>query len=158
MKALPNTQLTRNFHLYEFIEAQLPFEAVALNWKYITRFDMLKWEEMALELEKDRRLINEHHKPDLFGFDDIGIRITSGFRCIEWELLRGRSGLSQHTICAVDYIPTNVSRSKAIVILKWLYDIQDKTWPGGLAIKHPEQMKTGFIHKDTRKELARWNY
>jgi hypothetical protein len=156
MKAFPNTKLTRNFHLYEFIEAQLPFEAVALNWKNISAFKMDLWERQALEIQRMRNMVNQNFKSDL-GFDEIGIRILSGFRCREWELIRKRSGNSQHTICATDTQPTNCSRDQAIKINLWIHE-QYKDWPGGLAIKHGSGDLVGFIHLDPREGRARWVY
>ena len=139
----------------------MPFEAIAMNWKHIDEFEMYRWEMLALELEKIRKLINEQNKSDL-GFPEIGLRITSGFRCKAWELLRNRSGLSQHTICAADFQAINCSRGQAAGILKSVYSAFDPWWSGGLAIKWPYKTGTmlmlGFVHIDMRGEKARWVY
>jgi uncharacterized protein YcbK (DUF882 family) len=110
MKKYPNNKLTKNFYLYEFIEAQMPFEAIALNWKYIENEEVQQIERIALEVQKLRNLINLEIKSDL-GFPEIGLRITSGYRCKEWELMQKRSGNSQHvTGGAVDIQAINCSR------------------------------------------------
>ena len=161
MRNIPDKRLTKNFMLYEFLEAQLPFEAISLNWKYIQEGDIFGWELLALEFQKLRGLINENFKSDI-GFDDIGIRVTSGYRCKEWELLRGRSGDSQHTKCAGDIQPTNCSRELAVKILHWIYSKYNEFWLGGLAIKNPSKegnaLLIGFVHLDTRGNRARWSY
>ena len=40
MRQIPNHHLTKNFTLYEMIEAQLPYEAVQLNWQNYDDFNM----------------------------------------------------------------------------------------------------------------------
>ena len=156
MRHIPDKQITKHFRLYEFLEAQLPAEAVALNWKNVTIDTVLKAEELALELEKIRSLANSEFKSDL-GFPEIGIRITSGYRCVEWEYIRKRSGDSQHTVMAVDVQPINCSRKQAKEILQFVYDQYSPWWEGGIAISKPKN-KIGFIHIDKRIYKARWKY
>ena len=167
MRNIPDKRLTKNFMLYEFLEAKMPFEAIAMNWRHIQEGDIFGWELLALELQKLRGLVNENFKSDI-GFDDIGIRITSGYRCKEWELLRGRSGESQHTKCAADFQPTNCSRELAVKILHWIYSnnwicsLYNEWWSGGLALKYPSKqgniLLIGFVHLDMRGTKVRWSY
>ena len=161
MRTIPDRQLTKHFRLYEFLEAQMPWEAISMNWKYIQPDHIDRWERMALELEKVRKLVNDNYKSDI-NFPEIGLRITAGYRCKEWELFRGRSGNSQHTICAVDFQPINTSREFAAKILQFVYDKYYHWWAGGLAIKHPSKegniLLIGFIHLDPREKKARWIY
>jgi len=161
MREIENRKLTSHFMLYEFLEAQMPDEAVALNWKYITEDTVYRSEIIALELEKVRKLVNDNFKSDI-GFHEIGLRITSGYRCIEWELLRDRSGNSQHTIMAVDLQPVRCSRELAVKILHFIYVKYNHFWSGGLAIKNPSKqgsiLLVGFVHLDMRDKKARWKY
>jgi hypothetical protein len=161
MRQIADRQLTQHFRLYEFIESQMPDEAVALNWKYFDTSTIMLWEILALELEKTRKLINENFTSDL-GFQEIGIRIAAGFRCKEWELIRGRSGNSQHTICAADIQPVKCSREMAVKILHFIYSKYNEYWKGGLAIKYPSKqgnlLLIGFVHIDIRGKRARWTY
>lgn len=161
MRKIADYQLTKNFRLYEFIEAQMPDEAIALNWKYFDPANIVRWELLALELEKMRKLINDNFKSDL-NFPEIGIRIAAGYRCIEWELIRKRSGQSQHTICAADIQPVRCSREQAVKILHFVFSKYSEYWNGGLALKSPSKqgniLLIGFLHIDTRGKRARWSY
>lgn len=162
MRKAENIRLSENFMLYEFIEAQMPFEAIALNWTHFDQTNILGWQLLAKHLQKFRGLINDNFKSDI-GFADMGLRITSGFRCREWELLRGRSGDSQHCIgYAADIQPTNCSREQAAKIIHWLYSKHNEYWQNGLAIKYPSRegniLLIGFLHLDIRGKRARWTY
>jgi len=161
MRQIRNKQLTKHFWLYEFLEAELPSEAIAMNWDVINSDTVYKAELMALEIEKIRKLVNDNYKSDI-GFQEIGLRITSGFRCREWELKRGRSGNSQHTIMAADFQAINCSREMGANILSWIFEKYDPWWCGGLAKKDPskegKRFFLGFIHIDQRDIKARWIY
>jgi hypothetical protein len=157
MKIYPNNKLTRNFYLYEFIEAQLPSEAIALNWQNIGTDIVQNIEVIALEAQRIRNTLNANFINDL-GFPELGVRITSGYRCKQWELIRKRSGLSQHTTGgAIDFQIINCSRQQSIDLQQWIYK-QYEDWKGGLAIKYAEGDKLGFIHIDNRDGKARWIY
>jgi len=162
MRTVKNKQLTRNFSLYEFIEGQLPAKGVILNWEHIHEMDMVKFEKAAQHAQSIRDLINREFKSDLSP-SEIGLRITSGFRCHTWELLQGRSGNSQHVIAAYDAQPTNCSNEMAVAIISWLLKRFNKDYIGGLAIKKPtvkngKYVLVGFIHFDFRGQRARWEY
>jgi hypothetical protein len=158
MKIYPNNKLTRNFWLYEFIESKLPDEAIALNWQNINTDIVQNIEKIALEAQRIRNTLNANFKSDL-KFPELGVRITSGYRCKEWELIRKRTGLSQHTTGgAIDLQVINCSRNQAIELQKWVYE-QYKDWQGGLAIKWNEGESIGFVHIDGRTTgAARWVY
>jgi hypothetical protein len=162
MKTIPNRKLTNNFSLYEFIEGAMPPEGVATNWKNIAQMNIAKIEEAANHAQTMRNLINREFKSDT-GAAEIGLTITSGWRCKEWELKRGRSGNSQHLIAAYDAIPSNCSKEQAANIINWLFQRFRRNYNGGLAIKQPtlENGKIklpGFIHFDFRGYVARWEY
>lgn len=162
---LPNLKLTANFSLYEFIEAQLPPEAVELNWQHINEMDWPRIEQLANFLQNLRNDMNQVWRA-ANGGREIGIQITSGFRCKAWELIRKRPGSSQHCTAAVDIQPTGCPPEMAAEILRY-YHKKYKTgngWFGGLAIKDPEYdksgriLKVGFLHFDQRGYNARWQY
>lgn len=165
MKTIPNKKLTDNFWLYEFIEANLPPEGIKMNWDNIDQFSEKEALKMAEFLQKIRELINIVFR-DKNGNQEIGIRITSGWRCKEWELFRNRSGKSQHVICAADIQPTNCSNELAVEIIKYLYHVfspRETGHKGGFAIKEPtykdgQIVAVGFAHFDLRKSVARWEY
>jgi len=161
MRHIPNQKLTDHFWLYEFLEAQMPQEAIAMNWKYIKESDIPVWKFLADDLEKMRTLVNENFTSDI-GFPEIGIRISAGYRCKEWELFRGRSGNSQHTVCAADIQPTGCSREQAVKIIHWIFVKYNEWWSGGLAMKSPSKqgniLLIGFLHIDPRNKRARWSY
>lgn len=164
MRTLPNRKLANNFSLYEFIEAQLPAEAIALNWQNIHEVKINEFERLAKFLQKIRDDVNQMFKARNDG-KEIGLRITSGFRCEAWELLRHRSGNSMHCqLAAADVQSTNCPPELAVEILSYFYTKLMRTHEGGLAIKHPDYYKNGkvlrvgFLHFDLRGYRARWTY
>lgn len=164
MKSIPNRKLTANFSLYEFIEDQLPAEAVALNWQHINEMKIPEFEELAKFLQTLRNDINQVWKA-ANGNNEICLQITSGFRCKAWELLRGRNGSSMHCqLAAADVQPTNCPREMASEILMYYHKKYKDKHFGGLAIKHAEFdskgkiLKVGFLHFDFRGYRARWTY
>jgi len=163
MRTIPNRKLTDNFWLYEIIEAQLPKEAVELNWKHIDEFDEANAKKIAEFIQSIRDLINIKFWNRQ---DGIGLRITSGFRCKEWEQIRGRSGNSRHTKSdAVDVQPI-CPPELAVEIIQYLYEIfspRKTGHRGGFAIKKPTYqdgkiIAVGFAHFDLRPTVARWEY
>lgn len=165
MRTIPNRKITDNFSLYEFIEATLPAEAVALNWKHISEFREAEFIKLANFLQSLRNSINQQFRAENNG-NEIGLRITSGFRCKAWERLRKRSGDSQHTIAAADVQPTNCSPQLAVKIMDHLckkYHPRTTGHFGGFAIKRPDIengriLRIGFLHYDLRGWTARWEY
>ena len=72
--------------------------------------------------------------------------------------MQKRSGNSQHvTGGAVDIQAINCSREQTVDIHYWIIE-KYKEYNGGLAIKVANNGKLGFIHLDTRGEVARWTY
>ncbi len=160
-KTLDNRQLATNYTLYEFIEGQLPEAGKLMNWKNIAQMDIKNMEKAAAHAQSVRDLINKNFRSDN-DYKEIGLRITSGWRCKEWELHQKRSGNSQHVISAYDAQPVNCSKRQAAEILAWLLQ-HFKNYEGGLAIKKPTFDKgniltPGFIHFDFRGRVARWEY
>lgn len=168
MRTLPDRQLTPNFRLYEFIEAHptRSQEFIAMNWRNIAEFSEENAQRLAEFLQRLVTIINQRYKSDMVKAQ-IGIRITSAFRCKEWELRQGRSGESIHTdSLAVDIQPVNVSPALGVRILAELHrEFRPlKTGhQGGLALKKPtfnskrQITKMGFLHLDFGA-VRRWNY
>ena len=166
-RSIPDRNLTKNFRLYEFIESHPTgsLEFIKMNWRNISQFDQRKAYLMAEHMQWVRNLINERYRTSNNGAE-IRIRITSAWRCMEWELKQGRNGSSEHTRIAVDFQPQTFSPELAVRILDDLH----KEWydttlghQGGLAIKRHEMdankrvIKLGFIHLDFGP-TRRWNY
>jgi len=166
-RTLPDRSLTRNFRLYEFIESALPFQAVWLNWKYINEFQEHEYQRLAEYMQCVRNMINAEFRQGNGG-NEIGIRVTSGFRCLAWEMIRNRPGTSQHTVlAAADIQPTGCRPAMAVEILAWLfqkYSPISHGHKGGFAIKNPtldangKILSVGFAHFDLRAQVARWEY
>ncbi len=166
MRSLKNRNLSENFTLYEFIEARLPIEGVTLNWKNINEFRQQEYMKLAQVLQDVRYTVNSAFRAENKN-KDIGLLITSGFRCKAWELIRGRNGTSQHTVAAAaDIQPLGCSDELSAKIMKFLYDMEwhrERGHQGGFAVKWPtyqggKMITRGFVHYDTRKAVARWTY
>lgn len=86
----------------------------------------------------------------------IGIRPLSWWRPKRWEILRKRSGGSQHVFGhGVDFIVTGVKSEDYDKIMLWIWnDIRD--WNGGLARLYKNK-RWSFIHIDLGKK-RRWEY
>lgn len=159
-----NEKLSEHFTLYEFVEGKaLPREAVDLNWQNLNLNLIPRFRELCERLECVRADINERFGNENKG-KTVGLQINAGYRCKEWELRQGRSGLSQHTISAVDVYPTNCSKELANKILEYLekkYWDKNIGWYGGFAVgygKPKGAYNQGFVHFDIRKSVARWYY
>ncbi len=168
MKTIPNRNLTDNFTLYEFIEGQLPPQGIAMNWKNISEMDVDRYATVvAPHAQFIRNLINREFRNDLSN-KEIGLQITSGWRCLDWEYFRNRSGKSQHVHAAYDAQPIGCSKAMAVAIIAWLfakYNDRKTGHSGGFAIKKPTRFKSkpgvekvGFVHFDFRGYPARWDY
>ena len=153
-----NYKLTKNFSLYEYMEGQaMPNEAIKLAWQNFTPEIEEKIKLFMPVVQEIRDWVNVEFRNENQG-KEIGLVITSGFRSKEWEIKQGRSGKSQHTICACDIKAVNCPPLLALDIHKAIYSRWDKVWNGGLAIKYGNINATGFIHIDPRKERKRWVY
>ncbi len=163
MRTIPDKKLTTNFSLYEFIEAKMEQQAVEMNWRNIEQMDIERYEkEVAPHAQSIRDLINREFRSDT-GAKEIGLMITSGWRCREWELFRGRSGEGQHPIAAYDCVPTNCSIKQAASIVGFLQGKFSRSYVGGFAIKTATvkdgaYVSAGFVHFDFRGKIARWRY
>jgi hypothetical protein len=164
-----NIKLTPNFWLYEFIEASpsnnQQFKNIA--WKNIGEFNADNVIRLAQFLQSKRDYVNNMFRAENSG-REIGLKITSAFRPVEWELLQKRSGNSRHTKTdAADIQPINCTPTLAVKIMKHLESIDsplDTGHQGGFAVKHPTYDKKGniqligFLHYDLRGTVARWTY
>lgn len=164
-RPIENIRLTRNFKLYEFIEAH-PFPKsrvgrafIEHNWKHYKEFERNYTVDRSAEFSQWMRdIINERWRADNGG-KEIRLRVTSAFRNSEHEDARKRKG--EHRRTAVDAQPNNVSLQLGVRILSWLHDkLTDHE--GGLAIKHATYEKgilvaMGFVHVDWGLR-RRWKY
>ncbi len=166
MRKLPNKKLSPHFSRWEIIEgAALPREAIKMNWDNIKQYSDEPFEPLLEDMEAIRSLINILYKTHNRG-REIGMRVTSGWRCRQWELQRGRSGNSQHVRAAIDFQPSNCSDQLAVEIMSRMHEIfwaREDGYPGGYAIAYPKRhgnvLKTlGFLHFDRRGQVARWKY
>lgn len=141
---MTNYNLTQHFTLFEMVNAQMPKKCIDLNWQFITDKDIANLKLIAEEMENLRIYVNEP------------LIIKSGFRCLEWEKYRGRSGNSQHRYgLAVDVSCSNLDK---------IYNYyKAQNWLGGLG----DGRHLGFVHVDLRKPDsfqikkncgARWSY
>lgn len=112
-------------------------------------------------VKKAKKYLNWNHIYNLIGcaqewqiirdyFNDIVVVHWGGaFRPLEWELLKGRSGKSQH----VD--ANGIDAHLVNTPLPIVYEFINKTFKsGGRGINIPEN----FIHKDKRPYFAIWRY
>lgn len=147
-------KLTANFTLEEFIEGEMPKEAIKLNYDLITVEQRKNIGLIAEELQK----LRDKTKAE-FGSKFSGFKITSGLRQKEWELKQKRSGNSQHTKgWAVDFQPI-CDKEDYLIIFYWVFK-QLERFKGGVAQKKPDLLRglKGFIHLDLRGSVARWEY
>lgn len=168
MKTFPNEQVTKNFSLYEFIEAHPSGseEFKEIVWSNIAEFNLNNAKRILEFIQRKRDYINSNFR-SLNGGEDIGLKITSGFRPVQWEKLQKRSGTSKHTLSmAVDVQPIKCSPELAVKILQHLYEKdapRDSGHQGGFALKKPVIVNNvvksiGFIHYDLRGVPDRWFY
>lgn len=115
----------------------------------------LQGERIMNEAQMIRNWINDKHPGEN---NNIGMRILSGFRPVEWELYRKRSGKSQHTKGhAIDFIVVGVDAKKAQVYMHEIYNrLVALDWDGGLARLY-KGGRYGFIHIDLGTK-RRWEY
>src|SRR6056297_1526441 len=157
-------KLTENFRLKEFIywadKSSMSDADKVLANKYaqgnFTYEHYVMYKAMAHLLEHVRHVV---HVDDVCNGHHYAIIITSGFRPKVWEKYRGRSGGSQNTICAVDFVVYNKTlgeldyRSTLDVFQDYKYGFN-----GGIAVKYTEDKQGAiFCHIDFGRR-ARWEY
>ena len=158
-----NKNLSDHFTLYEYVEGQaLPHKAIKMNWKAWNNELDIRVGEHIQAIEELRAYLNASHE------GGISIIITAGYRCEAWELYRGRSGNSQHTVCAFDIKAAGRDFNELKDIQDEIYRyFETRKWMSGLAIKHPTEYTLGFVHVDFRQPSdehirrgygARWVY
>lgn len=158
---MKNRQITPHFSLYEFIQGTaMSRQAIDMNMANLHEINEAEMLKILQVLEKIRKEIELEFK------QVIPITITSGFRCQEWEFLKGRGRITRHSSCkAVDFVP-KCEPVLAVKILDYLYNKYNdrvKGWKGGFAIKKPtyergKLVKVGFIHIDNMLPVGRWFY
>ena len=147
-------KLTANFTLEEFIDGEMPKEAIKMNYDLISDEQRKNIGLIAVELQK----LRDKTKAE-FGSKFTGFKITSGLRQKAWELKQKRSGNSQHTKgWAVDFQPI-CANEDYMIIFNWIFK-QLENFNGGVAQKKPNLKAglKGFIHLDLRGSRARWEY
>jgi hypothetical protein len=147
-------KLTTNFSLKEFMEGEMPKEAIKMNYDLISDEQRKNIGLIAIELQK----LRDKTKAE-FGSKFTGFKITSGLRQKAWELKQKRSGNSQHTKgWAVDFQPI-CANEDYLIIFGWVFK-QLENFNGGVAQKKPNLKAglKGFIHLDLRGSRARWEY
>lgn len=167
MRKFKNRQLTKNISLYECIEAHPLGDPVFKQyaWDGIYEFDYDNMVAIASKVQQLRNKINEKYRKRNNG-REITVKITSAFRPLVWEQLKGRIGTSQHAqSTAIDFQPSDCSNSLAVEIINYLHTyLADNGYRGGLAIKRPTYddmgniTRIGFLHLDNRGHSARWSY
>lgn len=154
-------RLQTNYTLHEFLEgSNMPQQAIDMNYEQLTVEQLCKIGMIAFELQKVRDRAKAR-----FGDRLRGLRIVAGLRQKMWELLRDRSGNSEHVEgWAVDVQPICDDEDYA-EIFDWIFN-DNKDWFGGLAKANYnigkkvaiKDKKYGFIHFDLRGIIARWVY
>lgn len=179
-KVLIDRKLTTNFSLYEFIEGvAMPRPSIELNWKTIEEMDskerdalIERYQLVAKRLQALRNEINKRYKAKNSNVQ-IGFRITSGYRCVEWEVSKGRGEKSRHSLSAADFFAHNVKDdalySQIMEDARVILDAQLRELGGlGTYIADLKQQENNivykkrpfrFIHMDHEASRAtRWNY
>lgn len=177
MSRLPNKMLSEFFSRHEVLYAPAWFRdrhglvhrLADVNQKHIDEYNEDAFIDLCQRMDVVRVHMNLAFKSDINPKKDIGLKVSSGWRCYAWELLKGRSGTSQHVVAAVDVQPTNCSMGLAIKIIAWMHEFYSSTeegkgWPGGFAIAKPRRNRKtnhiesiGFAHYDLGR-LRRWKY
>lgn len=166
---IENVKVSRNFMLEEILFGSvMPKEAIKLAKENLTPTIVENYKSFASEIQNIRDYVNIHYESDIDAKKEITLIINAGYRPVQWEKMQGRSGDSQHTICAVDFRFGNVSYELNKEIMEEMYRIYYlKKWMGGLAIKKPTLKSFGFLHLDPRVPSvehlkrgygARWEY
>lgn len=177
MKRVVNEKLSEFFSRHEVLYASAWFRdrhdvvhrLADVNHKHIDEYNEDAFIDLCQRMDVVRVHVNLAFKSDIDPDKHIGLKVTSGWRCHAWELLKGRSGTSQHVIAALDVQPTNCSPELAIKIIAWMHKFYSSTvegqgWPGGFAIARPKYnpktnqlISIGFAHYDLGR-LRRWKY
>ena len=155
---MEKVQLTKNLWLHEFLEGtSMPSEAIAITYEDL---EPAKLARIGVIAERIQNIRNATKKK--FGKRFNGFRVCAGVRVKRWELLRERSGKSQHTEYWTADIQPICKDEDYLEIFNWIYDNFEPTWKGGFAKKEPDleakPQKKGFIHADCRMNNARWKY
>lgn len=176
MTRLPNKQLSEFFWRHEVLYAPVlhrdgngkVHRLADVNQQYIKQYNEAAFVDLLQRMDVVRFHMNQHFNSDIDPTRNIGLQVTSGWRCKQWEFLKGRNGSSYHTIAAVDVIPVNCSQQMAVEILAWMDDFYQSIepghgWFGGFAVAKPRRhpngsiISIGFAHFDLGRR-RRWKY
>ena len=142
-------KLSKNFSLREFVEAKDIHPSYYPNfWEALkkNKEHQENLAKLANRLQKVRKKLNEVFRTP----GEIKLVITSGYRPVEYEYIKGRSGKSQHTLGkAADFVP---SADNIKIPLVQIYRLIEPDWAGGLSL----YLSDGFIHGDIRGFRVRW--
>lgn len=166
---LKDERLTPHFRLFEFIhwadklhnmsasDRALSNKLSEENFRYE---NYLLYKAAALFLQNIRNKLNRTSEGII---NRYGIIVTCGYRPEEWERHRGRTGSSQHTICAIDFVVFDRKRNmidykKTLDIYK---NLRSSDFNGGLAVRYVDTknkpLGAVFCHIDFGVR-ARWEY
>jgi len=162
----PNTQLTANFTLKEVVEwarhQAMPQEhkdlCIAMCRDHLTSEVFIKAKQVAEKMQELRDAVNQAF-PEYNG--KLGLRPLSWFRPQAWELMRKRSGKSQHVPgWGVDFAAVNCKPEDYNRIMAHIFNVLLKNFTGGLAYKLNAQGNYSFIHIDLliTTPPRRWQY
>lgn len=132
-------KLTKNIALWEAIEGTRKDsdpKKIEMAWATLQREHLYNLMRVARLWQLARDL---YDKP---------LIITSGYRPIAWEKIRGRSGNSQHTLG--NAIDGYIDGIDLVEVYKFFQEILPNNGGRGLYLQE------GFIHLDDRPVFAEW--
>ena len=117
--AVQGVKLTANFSLKEFFEGKaMPNEAIEMAYQECQPEKLPRVGVLACHLQEIRDKAMKHFGKERFK----GLMITAGIRPKKWELMRGRSGNSQHTeYWAGDFAPV-CAKEDFEEIMSWIFE------------------------------------
>ena len=136
-------KLTKNFYQSEFIVSKFYDEGTqAMVWEtfnYHKSYLLPNIQKLASQLQTVRSVID---KP---------INVNIAYRPLWWEYMQGRNGTSQHVLGKAADISCELDP-------KELYDIIESLINSGNMLQGGLGVYNNFVHYDTRKTKARWDY
>ena len=138
---IKDKQLTKNFRLSEFIESKF------FDTETQARVKMLYFETQSVQ---DNIQILANQLQNLRDFIGVPIHINIAYRPVFYELAKGRSGNSKHTLgMAADITAQGLTPKYVAAKIEELIEVGEMI-AGGLSAY------STFVHYDIRIEKARW--
>lgn len=166
-KKILNKKISPNFSYREVFRSIFDPACLDLNLKYATDEQLKAAADYAENfLEPLRNRINSRYLMRN-NVKQIGIKPTTWLRQKQYEIMKKRSGNSQHIYGHVaDIFPTGIVSDT--LYLEVFYFIVSEVFSqinqqGGVGILHPtiekgKVVRRGFIHRDYRNTTAIWEY